>query len=86
MPSGDQEVAWIIDQAGPYRISAIHGGILAGYTANSGSNNLIVKNIMMNDVRNHIEYECVIVPGQGTLTLANIIKKGDSTILYVAGE
>ena len=40
----------------------------------------------MNDVRNHIEYECVIVPGQGTLTLANIIKKGDSTILYVAGE
>ena len=82
----DQEVAWIIDQAGPYRISAIHGGILAGYTANFGSSNLIVKNIMMNDVRNHIEYECVIVPAQGTLTLADIIKKDNSTILYVAGE
>ena len=85
--SGDQTAAWLINNAmGPYRINAIRGGILAGHTATLGSHNLIVENIMMNDDRNGSDYRCVIVPAQGTPTLADIIVESNPIILYVAGE
>ena len=70
----------------PYRVNAIHGGILAGYTATLGNNNLIVENIMMNDDRNGSDYRCVIVPAVGMLALADIREESDPTILYVAGK
>ena len=79
-----QTAAWLINMTmRPYRISAIHDGILPGYTANLSSNNLIVKNITMNDDRNGSDYRCVIVPLTGTPSL---VEKSNPTILYVAGK
>ena len=71
---------------GPYRINALRNGILTGHSATLDSNNLIVENIMMNDVRNGSEYRCVIVPAQGMITIFDIIEESDPTILYVAGK
>ena len=78
--------AWLVNNMGPYRRSALRNGILAGYTTNLGSNNLIVENVMMNDDRNDSDYRCVIIPAQGMVTIADIIDESDPTILYVAGE
>ena len=86
MTSDTQGVAWVINNLGPYRLNAIRGGVLTGYTAALDSNNLIVENIMMNDVRDGSEYKCVIVPTQGIVTLADIIEESNSTTLHVAGE
>ena len=71
---------------GPYRIGAIRGGILAGYTGRLGSHNLIVENITMNDDRNGSEYRCVIVPAVGMVSLVDIAEESDPIILHVAGE
>ena len=71
---------------GPYRISAIRNGFLAGYTGRLGSNNLIVENIMMNDDRNGSDYRCVIVPALGMIALGDITKESRPIILHVAGE
>ena len=71
---------------GPYRVNALHSGILTGYTVTLDSNNLIVENITMNDDRNGSEYRCGIVPAQSMITVADIINESDPTILYVAGE
>ena len=73
---------------GPYSRSALRNGILAGYTTTLGSDNLIVENIMINDVRNGSKYKCVIVPVpvQGIITFADIIHESNLTILYIAGE
>ena len=76
--SGSQTTEWLVNNMGPYRVSAIRGGILTGHTATLDGSNLIVENIMMNDVRNGSEYRCVIVPG--------LVTFADPTILYVAGE
>ena len=84
--SGSQSVAWLINNMGPYKVNGLRSGLLAGHTAELGSNNLIVENIMMNDDRNGSDYRCVIVPAQGIITLANVIEESDPTILYVAGE
>ena len=88
--SGSQAAGWLVNNMGPYRVNALRGGSLAGYTVeqetNLNSNNLIVKNIMMNDDRNGSDYRCVIVPAQGILSLGNIMEESDPTILYVAGE
>ena len=85
--SGSQAAGWLINNSmGPYRVNAIRGGLLAGHTAASGSNNLIIQNIMMNDNRNGSDYRCVIVPSTGTPSLGNIIEESDPTILYFAGE
>ena len=66
---------------GPYGVSALHNGLLKGYSANIKTNNLIVENIMMSDVRNNTEYKC-------GLTTHNIqtILASSPTILYIAGE
>ena len=82
MRSNDNEqVAWTINHGTPYAVSGLRNDIAAGYSANMTTNNLIVKNIMMNDDRNNTEYRCVIT--QGTTT---ILHQSDPTILYVAGE
>ena len=75
-----------MNNGAPYRLNALRGGRLAGHTATLGSHNLIVENIMMNDDRNGSDYRCVVVPAQGTPTLADVIEESDPTILYVAGE
>ena len=84
--STSQITGWLVNNEGPYRITAIRSGILTGYTANVDNSNLIVVNIMMNDVRNGSQHSCGIVPAQGLLTFADIINESDPTILYVAGE
>ena len=72
--SGSQTAAWLVNNMGPYRVNSLRSGLPAGHTAELGSNNLIVENIMMNDDRNGSNYRCVIVPAQGIITSAN--KKG----------
>ena len=75
-------VAWLINYMGPYGINSLHNGILPGHTAdNMKSNNIVVKNIVLNDIRNDSLYICVIVTSQGT-----ILKQGNETLLYVAGK
>ena len=81
--STSQITGWLVNNEGPHRINAIHNGILTGYTATLDNSNLIVENIMMNDSRNDSEYQCVVVPAQGMVTLADIIDESDPTILYV---
>ena len=81
MRSNDNEVAaWIINHGTPNAVSGLRNGIVAGYNANG--NNLIVKNITMNDDRNNTEYQCVILT-QGTTT---ILRQSGPTTLYVTGE
>ena len=63
--SPNQTTGWLVDNMGPYRVNAIRGGVLTGYTATLDSSNLIVENIMMNDGRNGTEYICVVIPAQG---------------------
>ena len=74
-------VVWLINHLGPYGVSALHNGILKGYSANITTNNLIVKNITMNDVRNNTAYRC----GLRTQNIPTILQS-NPTILYVAGE
>ena len=83
---GSQATGWLVNNVGPYRINALRSGILTGHSATLDSNNLIVENIMINDVRNDSEYRCVIVPAQGMITVADIIDESDPSILYVAGK
>ena len=80
--SESQQVAWLVNNNGPYRVDSIRDGKLAGYAGGAGpdSNNLIVENITMNDDRNGSDYRCVMVQAEDPL------KFSDPTILYVAGE
>ena len=63
---------------GPYEVIALLNGTLTGYSSNG--NNLIVQNVIMNDVRNGSNYNCVI-----NITIA-ILQQSHPTTLYVAGE
>ena len=76
--SKHQIVSWIINGMGPYEVSALLSGTLAGYSSNE--NNLIVQNLMMNDVRNGSSYSCVI-----NLTIA-ILRQSNLTLLHVDGK
>ena len=80
-----QEVAWLVNDNGPYRVDAIRDGELAGYTGvtDTASNNLIVENLMINDDRNGSNYRCVMIQAEDTLAFT---EESDPTILYVAGE
>ena len=79
----NERVAWLVNLGGPHGIDSIRNGFLEdnGYTATFGSDNLIVENIMMNDVRNDSMFQCVITL-QDTTT---ILRESDQTILYIAG-
>ena len=72
-------VTWIID-FNQYAVASLANGILNGYSADITSSNLIVKNIVMNDIRNNTEYRCAIIMSDMTT------EDSDSTFLYVAGE
>ena len=80
--SDNEAVAWVVNNR-LYGINALRSGILTGHTATLGSNNLIVENIMMNDVRNGSEYQCVIVLQDDA---SAIQRHSNRTVLYVAGE
>ena len=85
---GSQTTGWVVNNVGPYGTNALLSGILTGHSATLGSNNLIVENIMINDVRNGSDYRCVIytVSIQEMVTVVDIIEESDPTILHVAGE
>ena len=53
---------------------------MAGYSADGVNNNLIIKNITMNDDRSGTWYQCVI------LRSGAVVESGNITILRVAGE
>ena len=74
-------VVWLINYNGPYGVSALRNGILKGYSANKTTNNLIIENITVNDVRNNTEYRCAL----RTQNISTILE-GGPTILYIAGE
>ena len=58
-------------------MSQLFSGTVTGY--NSSGNNLIIKDIVMNDPRNNNEYQCTIQSvGSGI--------QGDLIFLRVAGE
>ena len=81
-PSTTQHaIAWIINHRF-YSVNALRAGILPGYSADVNNSNLIVQNIVMNDVRNNTEYQCVIVISD-TRTIVNTC---DRTVLNVAGK
>ena len=73
-----RSVSWLINDMGPYEVTALLNGTLTGYSSNG--NNLIVQNLIMNDVRNGSNYSCVI-----NITIA-ILRQSYPTTLYVAGE
>ena len=86
-PSGNGSVAWIINDRGPYGLSAIRGGIVSGYTNDLGSNNLTITSIMMDDDRIDTEYQCVIaIPGASPSTLQLIEAMYLSCMLLVSNN
>ena len=78
MTSGNPTVSWIINDIGPYGLASLCEGRLTGYS--SIGNNLIVKNVTVNDDRNGSNYNCVI-----TSRIA-ILRQSNSTNLNIAGE
>ena len=72
-------LGWIINHIF-YGVAALNSGILPGYSADLLNNNLIVKNIVMNDHRNDTEHQCVIRHGM------TILNTSDPTLLLVAGK
>ena len=82
MTSTNEIVEWLVNNMGPYGRNALRNGIAPGYNTTLGSNNLIVGNIMMSDVRNDTEHQCVIVL-QGNSTIQ---RESDPIFLLVAGE
>ena len=76
--SENQSVSWLINDMGPYEVTALLNGTLTGYSSNG--NNLIVQNVTMNDVRNESNYSCVI-----NIIIA-ILRQSYPTTLYVAGK
>ena len=81
MTSNDNEaVAWLINGQLPYRVIYLRNKTWPRYSANG--NNLIVKNIMINDDRNNSNFSCVIV----SYTTDKILNESEPTFLYVAGK
>ena len=78
--ANNEQVAWTINHGTPYTVSGLRNSIVAGYSANG--NNLIVKNIMMNDDRNNTEYRCVMI----TIGTTTMLRQSDLTSLYVASK
>ena len=84
IPSESETAAWIIDDV-LYTVEPLHNGVLTGYSSNG--NNLIIKNITMNDDRNDTKYSCGMVPSTiSNPTTANIMGESVQTTLHVAGE
>ena len=72
-------MSWNINNRGRYSLSQLFNGRVHGYS--SRGNNLIVKDIVINDPRAGYLYQCWISTDNGiTFTLNNRF------LLYVAGE
>ena len=69
--------SWFTNGLGPYSVSQLFSGTVTGY--NSSGNDLIIKDIVMNDPRDNYEYQCTM------LFLGSGIE-GDLIFLRVAGE
>ena len=69
-------VAWLINHM-EFSVNALRNGVVPDISTNGS--NLIVQNIIMNDVRNNTEFQCVAFQGEITI-------QSDPIILYVAGE
>ena len=71
-----------------YGVSSLFNGILDGYSADylSRNNNLIIKNITVNDDRNDTKYRCAILSQFSYFYHYEVVESGNATILYVAGE
>ena len=80
----NESAGWIIDHSIPHGINVLVNGGVRGYSADLLNNNLIIKNIAMNDSRNGSEYQCVITRTGGYND--QILESGNITILHVAGE
>ena len=80
MINGNVQTGWLINQMGPYGKNVLHNGILTGYRTPLNSDNLIVEDIVMNDIRNDTEYRCVITQGR------IILDQSDPIFLYVTGK
>ena len=85
-PSENETVVWRIRRLIALGINALVNGILPEYSADLHSNNLIIKNIVVNDDRNDTEYQCVIMIPGSSLSEELIRERGDEITLYVAGE
>ena len=72
-----ETASWFINGLGPYSVSQLFSGTVTGY--NSSGNNLIIKDIVMNDPRDNYEYQCI------TYSVGSGIQ-GDPIFLRVAGE
>ena len=86
MTTSGNKAGWLVNHMGPYGVNALRNNILTGYSAALDSNNLIVENVMMNDVRNGSDYRCVILIRQNISGLFLILNESDPTLLYIAGE
>ena len=78
-PSNGETPAWMIDRTSS-GVSYLSNGLVAGYSADRVNNDLIIKNITMNDDRSGTWYQCVI------LRSGAVVESGNITILRVAGE
>ena len=76
---------WMIDLIS-YGVQSIANGILAGYSANIFNNNLIIKNITINDDRSGTWYQSVILRSIEGSHHDEVLEYGNITILHVAGE
>ena len=75
------DIGWLVDHMGPYGVSSLFNGVLDGYSADIGTNSIIILSITMNDSRNGTEYQCGIIRGGSFLE-----HESDPITLYVAGE
>ena len=57
-PVGENNEAagWIKDHSVPHGVNSLLNNVVPGYSAHSAKNDLIIKNIAMNDSRNGSEY------------------------------
>ena len=78
-----ENIAWKLDNVGPYTVNSLSSGILIGYSSHIDSTSIIIQNIMMNDRRNGTKYQCVIIKWN-----SNVVLQESDTVfqLYVAGE
>ena len=81
----NETIGWIINLSVVYGVSFLSNSGVRGYSADLLSNNLIIKNITMNDNRNTTEYQCVIHISMGHLGHEEVVESGDIIILHVAG-
>ena len=82
--ANDEVAGWIIDHSVPHGLNFLTNSGVRGYSAGLLNNNLIIKNIAMNDSRNGSEYQCVITREVGYND--QVVESGDIIILHVAGE